>query len=187
MQVSAVNNSLNNQVLFAGKEKKQEAAKQNYTMYKENFVRNTAIAAGTGAVLTGIATKKPLFAVVGGISFTTTYWLYKTLADHFRREGKGENDNLGKNLLIAGGIGAAAGALLGKKMIGRPFAEMSNAMKKASVEGLQEADKTAFEIFTKGLDKIAKYSRLIAATFLSIVTAELYLEAKTPYDQITKK
>ena len=148
MQVSAVNNSLNNQVLFAGKEKKQEAAKQNNTMYKDHFVRNTAIAAGTGAGLTGILFRSPKLAAVGAILSAGIYWSGKTIADHFRREGKGENDNLGKNLVMSAGIGGVALAVLAK-------------VKKMPL-------------------KIGALAGILAGM-------DLYLLAKTPYDQITKK
>jgi len=148
MQVSAVNNSLNNQVLFAGKEKKQEAAKQNYTMYKENFVRNTAIAAGIGAALNGIPAKSIKGALGGAVFASFIYLQLKTIADHFRREGKGENDNLGKNLVMSAGIGGAALAVLAK-------------VKKMPL-------------------KIGALAGILAGM-------DLYLLAKTPYDQITKK
>jgi len=152
MQVSAVRyatpEQIESRLSFAGKEKKQEAAKQNYTMYKDHFVRNSAIAAGTGAAIAGIATKKPLFALLSGLSLTINYWTYKTLVDHFRREGKGENDHLVKNLAISAGLGAVALA---------------------------------------ALSKIQKNSMKLGALMGVFAGIGLYLVAKTPYDQITKK
>ncbi len=148
MQVSAVKNSLNSQVLFAGKEKKAEAPKQNYTMYKDHFVRNTAIAAGLGAALNGIPTKSVKGALVGSVISTAIYYAGKTVADHFRREGKGESDNLGKNLVISAGLGSAALAVLAK---------------------------------------VKKFPMKLGALCGIFAGIGLYLLAKTPYDQITKK
>jgi hypothetical protein len=191
MQVSTIKyappEQIENRLSFAGKEKKQEAAKQNYTMYKDHFVRNTAIVAGTGAVIAGIATRKPLFALVGAIGFAMPYFGVKTIVDHFRREGKGENDHLGKNLLIATGIGAVIGALAGKRMIGKPLAQLKTVITQAPKEGVEELEEIVLKSMENVLESFIKHSRAIAATSMGIGTAQLYLQAKTPYDQITKK
>jgi len=82
--VTVENGLVRNNVSFTGKERKEYLA--NLFKGEDHFVRNSALAAGTGAAAAGAYTKNLKLAAIGAAATTATYWAARTLAGQLNKK-----------------------------------------------------------------------------------------------------